>query len=45
MQIPADKARILCCDYREIPTGTKYDKIVSLEMAEVCDLDTTNFHP
>jgi len=32
--IPADKARILCCDYREIPTGTKYDKIVSLEMAE-----------
>ncbi|KAH9475913.1 Sphingolipid C9-methyltransferase 2 [Psilocybe cubensis] len=32
--VPADKARILCCDYREIPTGTKYDKIVSLEMAE-----------
>ncbi|PPR01190.1 hypothetical protein CVT26_016071 [Gymnopilus dilepis] len=32
--IPSDKARILCCDYREIPTGTKYDKIVSLEMAE-----------
>jgi len=32
--ISADKARILCCDYREIPTGTKYDKIVTLEMAE-----------
>jgi len=32
--IPVDKARILCCDYREIPTGTKYNKIVSLEMAE-----------
>lgn len=25
----------MCCDYREIPTGTKYNKIVSLEMAEV----------
>ena len=34
-QIPSDRARILCCDYREIPTGTKYNKIVSLEMAEV----------
>ncbi|KAJ7048541.1 sphingolipid C9-methyltransferase [Mycena amicta] len=34
-QIPADKARILCCDYREIPHGAGiYDKIVSLEMAE-----------
>ncbi|KAJ3499964.1 hypothetical protein NLJ89_g9997 [Agrocybe chaxingu] len=32
--VPADKARILCCDYRDIPTGTKYDKIVALEMAE-----------
>ncbi|KAF8901142.1 sphingolipid C9-methyltransferase [Gymnopilus junonius] len=32
--VSADKARILCCDYREIPTGTKYNKIVSLEMAE-----------
>ncbi|KAJ7768749.1 sphingolipid C9-methyltransferase [Mycena olivaceomarginata] len=33
--IPADKARILCCDYREIPHGQGiYDKIVSLEMAE-----------
>jgi len=32
--ISSDKARILCCDYREIPTGTKYNKIVSLEMAE-----------
>ena len=35
--VPADKARILCCDYREIPHGKGiYDKIVSLEMAEVC---------
>ncbi|TFK37069.1 sphingolipid C9-methyltransferase [Crucibulum laeve] len=32
--VPADRARILCCDYREIPAGTKYTKIVSLEMAE-----------
>ncbi|KAJ7035923.1 sphingolipid C9-methyltransferase [Mycena alexandri] len=33
--VPADKARILCCDYREIPHGKGiYDKIVSLEMAE-----------
>ncbi|KAJ7176493.1 sphingolipid C9-methyltransferase [Mycena filopes] len=33
--VPADKARILCCDYREIPHGQGiYDKIVSLEMAE-----------
>ncbi|CAK5271046.1 unnamed protein product [Mycena citricolor] len=33
--ISADKARILCCDYREIPHGKGiYDKIVSLEMAE-----------
>lgn len=32
--IPADQARILCCDYREIPAGTKFNKIVSLEMGE-----------
>ncbi|KAF8188770.1 cyclopropane fatty acid synthase domain-containing protein [Mycena galopus ATCC 62051] len=33
--VSADKARILCCDYREIPHGQGiYDKIVSLEMAE-----------
>ncbi|CAK5262170.1 unnamed protein product [Mycena citricolor] len=33
--IAADKARILCCDYRDIPRGKGvYDKIVSLEMAE-----------
>ncbi|KAJ6617591.1 sphingolipid C9-methyltransferase [Mycena sp. CBHHK59/15] len=33
--VPADKARILCCDYRDIPAGKGiYDKIVSLEMAE-----------
>lgn len=35
MQIPPTQARILCSDYRDIPKGTKYDKIVSLEMAEV----------
>ncbi|EDR01009.1 sphingolipid C9-methyltransferase [Laccaria bicolor S238N-H82] len=32
--VSADRARILCCDYREIPAGTTYNKIVSLEMAE-----------
>ncbi|KAJ2923441.1 hypothetical protein H1R20_g13653, partial [Candolleomyces eurysporus] len=32
--VSPDKARILCCDHREIPAGTKYNKIVSLEMAE-----------
>ncbi|KAF6752795.1 sphingolipid C9-methyltransferase [Ephemerocybe angulata] len=32
--VPAEQARILCCDYREIPAGTTYNKIVSLEMAE-----------
>ncbi|KAL1690421.1 S-adenosyl-L-methionine-dependent methyltransferase [Schizophyllum commune] len=29
-----EQARILCHDYREIPAGKKFDKIVSLEMAE-----------
>lgn len=29
----ADRARILCCDYRDIPP-TKYDKISSIEMVE-----------
>lgn len=33
----SSRARILCCDYREIPSEPKtYSKIVSLEMAEVC---------
>jgi len=33
--VSSDKARILCCDYREIPEGKgSYTKIVSLEMAE-----------
>ncbi|KAJ7160434.1 sphingolipid C9-methyltransferase [Mycena filopes] len=33
--VSADKARILCCDAREIrPEQGTYDKIVSLEMAE-----------
>ncbi|KAF8874443.1 S-adenosyl-L-methionine-dependent methyltransferase [Infundibulicybe gibba] len=32
--VPADRARILCCDYRDVPTDGKFDKIVSLEMAE-----------
>ena len=35
LQIPSDKTRISCCDYREIPTGINYNKIVSLEMSEV----------
>lgn len=30
----ADKVRILCMDYRDIPTNGKYDKITCLEMAE-----------
>ncbi|KAF8305110.1 cyclopropane fatty acid synthase domain-containing protein [Clavulina sp. PMI_390] len=29
-----DQARILCCDYRDIPRDQKFTKIVSLEMAE-----------
>lgn len=34
--VTADKARILCMDYRDIPGGPgHYTKIVSLEMAEV----------
>ena len=37
-QVPASQARILCSDYRDIPAGTTYTKIVSLEMAEVCRL-------
>lgn len=30
----ADRARILCCDYRDIPASSKFDKITSLEMVE-----------
>lgn len=37
-QVPASRARILCSDYRDIPAGTTYTKIVSLEMAEVCNM-------
>lgn len=34
--VTADKARILCMDYRDLPGGPGYyTKIVSLEMAEV----------
>jgi cyclopropane fatty-acyl-phospholipid synthase-like methyltransferase len=34
--VTADKARILCLDYRDLPGGPGYyNKIVSLEMAEV----------
>src|ERR1700761_187388 len=33
--VSSDKARILCTDYRFIPTDRKFTKIVSLEMAEV----------
>ena len=29
------QARILCMDYRDIPSDKKFNKIVSLEMAEV----------
>lgn len=29
-----DQARILCKDYRDIPTGEKFNKISCLEMAE-----------
>lgn len=32
--IPEDQSRILCMDYRDIPAGGKYDKIICLEMAE-----------
>jgi cyclopropane fatty-acyl-phospholipid synthase-like methyltransferase len=36
--VPASRARIVCCDYRDTPRSTapngKYTKIVSLEMAE-----------
>ncbi|KIY44320.1 sphingolipid C9-methyltransferase [Fistulina hepatica ATCC 64428] len=32
--ISPSQARILCHDYREIPAGQKFDKIVCLEMAE-----------
>lgn len=28
------KGRVLCCDYRDIPAGQTFTKIVSLEMAE-----------
>lgn len=28
------QSRILCMDYRDIPAGGKYDKIICLEMAE-----------
>ena len=30
----ADKVKILCMDYRDIPKDSKYDKITCLEMAE-----------
>ncbi|KAG6822273.1 hypothetical protein H0H87_003761 [Tephrocybe sp. NHM501043] len=34
--VSADKARIICSDYRDLPAGKgAYNKIVSLEMAEV----------
>ncbi|TFL06090.1 sphingolipid C9-methyltransferase [Pterulicium gracile] len=32
--VSAEQARILCCDYRDIPTDRKFNKIVSLEMGE-----------
>jgi sphingolipid C9-methyltransferase len=30
----ADSARVLCLDYRDVPKGERFDKIVSLEMVE-----------
>ena len=37
--VTADKARILCLDYRDLPGGPGYyNKIVSLEMAEVSSM-------
>lgn len=42
--VPAEQSRILCLDYRDIPTGEKYDKIICLEMAEhVGIFKITNF--
>lgn len=32
--VPEDKGRILCSDYRDIPKGKTFTKIVTLEMAE-----------
>lgn len=38
-----ERARILCCDYRDIPVARgHYTKIVSLEMAEVRPTDDIN---
>lgn len=43
--VSESQARILCLDYRDMPTEKKFTKIVSLEMAEVrrfscrCGLD------
>lgn len=32
--VPEEQSRLLCCDYRDIPTAEKFDKITALEMAE-----------
>jgi cyclopropane fatty-acyl-phospholipid synthase-like methyltransferase len=32
--ITPDQSRVLCCDYREIPPSSRFDKIVCLDMAE-----------
>lgn len=32
--IPEEQSRIMCMDYRDLPEGTKYDKITCVEMAE-----------
>lgn len=43
--IDPSKARILNCDFRDVADGEKgrFDKIVSLEMAEVCSLCFPHF--
>lgn len=32
--VSEEKGRVLCCDYRDIPAGKTFSKIVTLEMAE-----------
>ena len=41
--IPEDQARILCTDYRFIPSEKKFTKIASLEMAEVHLLNVSRY--
>lgn len=32
--VPKEQSEVLCCDYRDIPRGKKFDKITQLEMGE-----------